>query len=81
MMAVDVGVDAIEALEHLAKEGREGFREWNPCVDDMFQLNRYIQRKCQGTERCRETDRKEKKAYRSYWETSVHCQCCFDTTP
>ena len=41
-MAVNVGVDAIEALEHLAKEGREGFGEWNTCNDDMFQLGGYI---------------------------------------
>lgn len=34
MMAVDVCVDAVEALEHLTDEGGEGFREgdaWERC--------------------------------------------------
>ena len=30
VMAVDVGVDAVEALEHVADEGRESFRKGDP---------------------------------------------------
>jgi len=31
VVAVDVGVDAVEALEDLAEEGWEGFREGDAC--------------------------------------------------
>lgn len=31
VVAVDVGVDAVEALEHCAEEGWEGFGEGDAC--------------------------------------------------
>ena len=30
VMAVDMGVDAVEALEHVADKGRESFRKGDP---------------------------------------------------
>ena len=67
VVAVDVGVDSIKALEDLTYQGWECFREGYTCSSE----NRIGQDSSIG-----DLDDEEDETNRFCWGTLIRCQCC-----